>query len=381
MGYVAVTGGQKAIEAADQLNLWYRLKDTEHSLETTDIEKQLRHLVDRVMSESGLYAPNYAALAIKQAEGDLCEAAFLMRAYRSTLERTYESLTIDPGRMRVIRRISSAFKDIPGGQILGPTMDYTHRLLNFSLNHENSAEMMNILREKVPDLKLSQPPVFQKVAKLLREQGLLFPPKSSGTLFDITRDKLSFPAPRSAKLQILARGETGAMTALAYSNMRSHIANHPTIGELRVGYAEVTIAYPLDASESICLGEIMITEVETINAFERDEQGEVKLRLGYGLTFGQNETKAIAMAILEQSLETEGPSPTQDEEFVLLHVDSIEANGFVSHLKLPHYITFQSKLDVLRQTQKIATATADKKRQINAQKEGQNDAGKAETNI
>ncbi|MET1249562.1 carbon-phosphorus lyase complex subunit PhnI [Sporolactobacillus sp. STCC-11] len=354
MGYVAVTGGQKAIEAADRINQWYRIKDAAHSLETIEIEKQLRHLTDRVMSEGGLYAPEYAALAIKQAEGDLCEAAFLMRAYRSTLERNYESEIIDPGQMRVIRRISSAFKDIPGGQMLGPTMDYTHRLLNFALEDEQARVLQDLLKKQIPDFDTNQPLSFPKVAGLLREQGLLFPPKSSGALFDITRDKLTFPAPRSAKLQILARGETGAMTALAYSSMRGHTTNHPTVGELRVGYVEVTIAYPFDSSESLCLGEFMLTEVETINAFERDDQGDVKLRLGYGVTFGQNETKAIAMAILEQGLETKSETPSQDEEFVLLHVDSIEANGFVSHLKLPHYITFQSKLDVLRQTQKLA---------------------------
>ena len=27
------------------------------------------------------------------------------------------------------------------------------------------------------------------------------------------------------------------------------------------------------------------------------------------------------------------------------HIDSVEATGFISHLKLPHYVTFQSKLD------------------------------------
>lgn len=363
MGYVAVTGGQRAIETANLLNQWYRLKDAEHALNIIDIEKQMRHLIDRVISEGGLYAPGYAAIAIKQAEGDPAEASFLMRAYRSTLERSYESLTVDPGSMRVIRRISSTFKDIPGGQILGPTTDYTHRLLNFNLKGEDVTEALRDVRAQLPEWdekSLEAPYTFGKVADLLRDQGLISPPKAGGRLFDITREKLMFPVPRSAKLQILARGETGAMTALAYSNMRSHISTHPTVGELRVGYVELTIAYPLDINETLSIGEIMLTEVETINSFTLNDDGQPRFQLGYGLTFGQNETKAIAMAILEQNLETEGTGPTHDEEFVLLHIDSIEANGFVSHLKLPHYITFQSKLDVLRQAQKLAAKKDDR---------------------
>jgi len=51
------------------------------------IVQQMRLAVDRVMAEGSLYDPTLAALAIKQTEGDLVEAAFLVRAYRSTLPR------------------------------------------------------------------------------------------------------------------------------------------------------------------------------------------------------------------------------------------------------------------------------------------------------
>lgn len=357
MGYVAVTGGQAAIETANSLTQWYRLKDSDRSLKVEDIEHQMRQLINRVMGEGGLYAPEYAAIAVKQAEGDPAEAAFLLRAYRSTLARNYYSETIEPEKMRVIRRISSSFKDIPGGQILGPTYDYTHRLLNFDLRDEDHRDALNQILDRLsidPKHK-SEKLTFQKVTDLLRAQGLVGnPDPQEQEPFDMTRQKLTFPASRSARLQALSRGETGAMTALAYSSLRGYGAVHPTIGELRVGYAEVAIAYPYDEKESLYIGEMMLTEVETINSFTLNDDGAITFRLGYGLVFGQNETKAIAMAILEQSLETKGKSPTQDEEFVLLHIDSVEANGFVSHLKLPHYITFQSKLDVLRQSQKIS---------------------------
>ncbi|OAS84069.1 MULTISPECIES: carbon-phosphorus lyase complex subunit PhnI [Metabacillus] len=353
MGYVAVTGGQRAIEHANDLTTYYRLKDADHVLKTRDIEAQFRLLIDRVMGEGGLYAPEYAALALKQAEGDPAEAAFLLRAYRSTLPRNYYSKTVEPSEMRVIRKISSSFKDIPGGQLLGPTYDYTHRLLNFELHQEEN----EVIKQFISDFELTskidenEEFTFGKVADLLQQEGLIGNPKKEEVEpFDVTRDKLTFPASRSARLQILSRGETGAMTSFAYSSMRGYGVVHPTIGELRVGYTDVYIPYPFgDEDDSIYIGEVMVTEVETINSFSQNEQGNVEFLLGYGLTFGQNEVKAIAMAILERSLETEGTSPTQDEEFVLLHIDSVEAHGFVSHLKLPHYITFQSKLDRIRE--------------------------------
>ena len=62
--------------------------------------------------------------------GDLIEAIFLLRAYRTTLARFGASEPIDTGKMLTVRRVSATFKDLPGGQVLGPTFDYTHRLLD-----------------------------------------------------------------------------------------------------------------------------------------------------------------------------------------------------------------------------------------------------------
>ena len=85
------------------------------------------------MAEGSLYDRELAALAVKQAQGDLIEAAFLLRAYRTTLPRFAHSRPVDTAAMLVRRRISAVFKDLPGGQVLGPTYDYTHRLLDFAL--------------------------------------------------------------------------------------------------------------------------------------------------------------------------------------------------------------------------------------------------------
>ncbi|NHN34168.1 carbon-phosphorus lyase complex subunit PhnI [Paenibacillus agricola] len=385
MAYVAVTGGQEAIAEANSLVNFYRVKDSKQSIDIELIEKQLRLLIDRIMGEGGMYSPEYAAIALKQAEGDPAEAAFLLRAYRSTLPRNHYSLTVEPGDMRVIRRISSSFRDVPGGQILGPTYDYTHRMLNFSLRQESDEAMVAFAKEYMAEVDIVEGSLtLKKVADLLREQGLMAKIANAESReqeqepFDITRQKMTIPSTRAARLQTLARGETGAMTALAYSSMRGYGVVHPTIGELRVGYTAVHIPYPYsqdDEDDTVYIGEMMLTEVETINSFKQDgDSGEVQFLLGYGLCFGQNEVKGISMAILERSLETEGTAPAQDEEFVLTHIDSVESSGFVSHLKLPHYITFQSSLDQIRKVQ----VQTQEKAQIKENEQDADDRGKAE---
>ena len=140
MGYVAVTGGQDAIDASIELLREYR-SGGKLPVDTEILRDRMKLLIDRVMSEAGLYAPDYAALALKQCEGSTEEAVFLLRAYRSTLSRNYTSRTVHGDEMHIRRRISSAFKDIPGGQMLGPTYDYVHRLLNFSLTEEKEEEL------------------------------------------------------------------------------------------------------------------------------------------------------------------------------------------------------------------------------------------------
>jgi len=75
MAYVAVTGGQEAIEESIKLLKYYRT-DGNNELEIEAIKDKMKLLIDRIMSESGLYAPDYAALALKQCEGSLEEAVF-----------------------------------------------------------------------------------------------------------------------------------------------------------------------------------------------------------------------------------------------------------------------------------------------------------------
>jgi alpha-D-ribose 1-methylphosphonate 5-triphosphate synthase subunit PhnI len=358
MGYVAVKGGAAAIENAERFSLFRRAGGSSALLESEQIREQLHFAVDRVMGEGALYAPDLAALAFKQAAGDTFEAAFILRSYRTTLPRLGPSEPIGTEGMRVIRRISAAFKDIPGGQILGPTPDYTLRLLNFELQDEAQApsRTRQLIRQLFRDTQQLDPlpERFPKVVELLRRDGLLVPrghESSDGRdLVDITRQALSFPAGRSAQLQTLARGETGGLLALAYSNMRGYGSVHPVIGELRVGFLPVPFQNPRSGSVE-CIGEILVTEAEVI-ARMAEVEGSALFNLGYGLCFGHNETKAIAMAVLDRAISGGEPeTPSEDQEFVLTHVDGIESMGFCNHYKLPHYVTFQSELDRLRSIQ------------------------------
>ncbi|HBE81018.1 MAG TPA: carbon-phosphorus lyase, partial [Firmicutes bacterium] len=109
MGYVAVKGGTVAVENAEKLAKYFRLKGRSPVLKVEQIRDQLRFMVDRAMSEGSIYAPDLAAIAVKQAEGDPMEAAFILRAYRSTQPRDFYSLVGDTRQMRVIRRISATF--------------------------------------------------------------------------------------------------------------------------------------------------------------------------------------------------------------------------------------------------------------------------------
>ena len=353
MGYVAVKGGEEAIANAEKLLAYQRLKGSSDPLEVRQIQEQLYLAVDRVMSEGSLYAPDLAALAIKQAAGDTLEAAFMLRAYRATQPRVGYSLPSKGEEIRIVRRISAAFKDIPGGQVLGPTSDYTLRLLDFELLRDTSRQRQAFLQALGRDLAGVQPlPLtFPKVIEILRKEGLLVETlgndPQAGKIFDVTRQSLTFPAPRSAALQSMTRGETGGLLLLAYTNMRGYGDIHPAVGELRVGYLPVKIEHP-HTGEPYTIGEVKVTEAEIIARFDAAE-GSPKFTLGYGLCFGHNEVKAIAMAILDRAMQTAEPkAPSENQEFVLSHLDGIESLGFGSHWKLPHYVTFQSDLDRLR---------------------------------
>ncbi|MCG7505960.1 carbon-phosphorus lyase complex subunit PhnI [Mesorhizobium retamae] len=346
--YVAVKGGEAAIDNAHRLLADRRRGDRSVPALTLDqITEQLAIGVDRVMSEGSLYDRRLAALAMKQARGDLIEAIFLVRAYRTTLPRFGHSEPVDTGAMLIERRVSACYKDLPGGQLLGPTFDYTHRLLDEDLEGDPQVET-GLQRGGI------QEPVM-RVADILDQEGLI---EDDGAIDpalepgDINQTPTEFPMSRAMRLQSLSRGDEGFLLALGYSTQRGYARSHPFVGEIRIGEVDVDVFMP-ELGFAVPVGRIQVTECQMVNQFKGSAKAPPQFTRGYGLVFGQSERKAMAMSLCDRALRAEElgedlVAPPQDQEFVLSHCDNVQATGFVEHLKLPHYVDFQAELGLVR---------------------------------
>ena len=356
--YVAVKGGERAIENAHALLAHARRGDPSvPEISLAQISEQLALAVDRVMSEGSLYDRELAALAIKQARGDLIEAIFLVRAFRTTAPRLGASEPIDTAAMEIVRRISATFKDLPGGQVLGPTFDYTHRLLDHDLVAGGAVPEPS----RAPATQETMPRVTDLLAAddLIEQSGAAEPAVPVG---DLTREPLALPAERDLRLQNLARADEGFLLALGYSTQRGYGRTHPFAGEIRFGEVEVEL-FAEELGFAVPLGCIEVTECQMVNQFGGTTSEPPRFTRGYGLAFGQGERKAIAMALVDRALRARElgediKAPAQDEEFVLMHSDNVQATGFVEHLKLPHYVDFQAELGLVRRLREEFAAAA-----------------------
>lgn len=344
--YVSVKGGEQAIGHAHAWLAEQRRGDTAlPELTVEQIEQQMALAVDRVMAEGACADRGLAALALKQARGDGTEAAFLLRAYRTTLPRFGYALPVDTGAMAIQRRISSTYKDLPGGQVLGPTFDYTHRLLDFAMLAE---------AELAPPAEAAQgTEPMPQVTAILAQEGLMAPDAPCNEEPpDLTREPLAFPANRALRLQAMARGDEGFLLALGYSTQRGYGNAHPFVGEIRMGAVAIEIEPP-ELGFAIDIGEMVMTECQMVNQFAGTAEAPPQFTRGYGLVVGQNERKAMAMSLVDRALRApelgeDATAPAQSPEFVLYHCDNVESTGFVEHLKLPHYVDFQSELEKIR---------------------------------
>jgi alpha-D-ribose 1-methylphosphonate 5-triphosphate synthase subunit PhnI len=244
--------------------------------------------------------------------------------------------------MNLISRISSAFKEIEGGQILGPSADYVIKLFT------ELEQAQDTYRER------SAGPIRLPSAldPLRRENKICHLQSREGQPFDVSRSFPLPPYPRSALMQVMARGETGSVLSFAYTSMRGYGDVHPTVGDLRLGFLDICFPHPF-TGKRVQVGEIRATAVETVGSFQRDpKDGRMRLSVGYGFCFGFNETKAIAMSILDLAMHygsysVGGFSVASSPEMIIHHLDGIESMGFTNHFKLPHYVTFQADLHVL----------------------------------
>ncbi len=372
--YVAAKGGEEAIQNSEAL---YGALNGALTLDMVRaIQEGMPYLVDRVMGEGSLYAPELAALALAQTGGDLYEAVLLLRAYRATQPRIAYAHATSADKLFTVRRISAAFKDIPGGQVLGPSLDYSHRLLRLDVLDEERAALNREDAETTSvgtrhASSVSAPSAVQSIpssvtnttdamngvptstypalADWQRAQGLLPPTEpeqiAPADIPDVTTDTVMFPAPRAHRLQALARADTGGVLALGYSIMRGYGLIHPTVNELRLGYSEVELTHPVTGAV-FSVGRVRVSQCEVITP----DAGKQGYMLGFAATMGWNEVKLIAASTLDMDMAANDGDghAAHSEEFVMYHTEPVEASGFCIHFKLPHYVTFASSLDNIR---------------------------------
>ncbi|MER6980140.1 carbon-phosphorus lyase complex subunit PhnI [Streptomyces carpinensis] len=398
MGYSNAKGGEEAILAAEQLVRRGREAGSSPRLTLDQVTERLRLAVDRVMGEASLWSPGLASRAVRQAEGDQFEAMQLLRAHRSTLPRLAYSEPVEVAELRVLRRVSSAFRNPPGSQILGRTLDYVGRLLDLmpeqdheryvaeleaSVGHshghghghshdghthgdhehehrvpENSAtrdlvgELQAVAAESDDD---RNPP---RVMDLMRAMDLLVERRTGEDPepYDVTRQPARPGAPRSAVLSMLARAETGALVHFWYKlRFDPRSAGHEIPGEVRHGWLPLRVNHPLTGNP-VQVAEVRVTDVETYDDLDRPDEDRSRIDVGYGLCFGHNERKAIAMAGLDLAVHRDGNSSEVAQQ-VLITLDGVEANGFLEHLKLPHHVDFRSVIDRKQAIRALQTGT------------------------
>src|SRR5882757_1884741 len=355
MGYSGARGGLDAILAAEDLVRRSRDQSPAPWAPTEQVIARFRLAVDRVMGEAGLYDEGSAAAAFRQAEGDPLEASHLLRAYRSTLPRLAVGEPVDPDELLILRRIVPAFREPGGPQLLGRTTDYTGRLLEKPAGPpgENGQATSNghATNGAHPDngarAANGAPRRPRRFLDLLRELDLAVDHRdgSDPEPFDITRTPARPPAPRSAALAAMARAETGALVALWYRSILGPDGNlhEVTLGEVRHGRLPLRVRHP-HTGNPVTVGEFRVTEAEAIEDLDGVDEDRSRFDVGYGLCFGHNERKAIAMANLDIANRRFGRCGPL-EQLLLLTTDGLDSGGFLEHLKLPHYVTFRSMVE------------------------------------
>ncbi|WP_084499464.1 carbon-phosphorus lyase complex subunit PhnI [Brevibacterium album] len=352
MGYAGVNkGGTSAILAAEEL-----LRQRRASVPPLDPETvaaAFGEILDQIMGEGALWDPELAARAFVQAGGDTAEAVHLLRAHRSTLPRLAFSVPIDPDSVRLLRRVVSAHRSPDGPQLLGETVDYSPRIMSGpgpgdplgaaveQLAGDTAGASTRVHEDRAP----------QRYTSYLAERDLLAAREDPGDPepVDLALTPVSLPAERSALLSAMAIAETGALVNQWYRGVcgpDGHTDESVTLGEVRHGEYDVRVVHPL-TGRPVVVGAIRASECEAIDHLDQRGQDSSKFEAGYGFALGHNERKAIAMASMDSAVHrARGTALGRELEQTVMHtLDGLAANGFLEHLKLPHYVTFRSQVE------------------------------------
>jgi alpha-D-ribose 1-methylphosphonate 5-triphosphate synthase subunit PhnI len=352
MGYTSVRDIRRAVVAAAALAR-KRHHDDGSTSGSRFLVEAVPLLVDQVMAEAGVFEPAVAARSLAQARGDMARAVSLVRAWAATLPRLAPATTA-VAELRVVRRITPAFADPPGGQHLGPSLDYESRLLDLEPEPDDHAEHSNgDLDHREDGAGGVAAPPMSSVGNGASGQRMPRPARALGQLED---DGLVSHLDRAQATDRTrsARAETGALTALAYAGQRGFAARvDPTLVELRAGSLPVRIVHPVTGGP-VEVGRVTAAVAEVVLYRVHDGAADARFSIGFGSTFGLLERRSIAAAMLDANCaradgSAGAPAPSEDQEFLSVVLDGQESSGFVEHLKLPHHVTFASDLDRVRQ--------------------------------
>lgn len=299
-------------------------------------------LEEQICAEAGLWAPTAAQRALDQAHGDPAHAVSILRVWAAA-QPHLDAPTVQPDDVVLTRRLSSAYPQIPGGQWLGYAPDLIARQLNWTADHEQGSPAptppgLQTGPEAVEAPRRGDTP---RVRDLIQNAPMVTP-RDDGPGSDPARTVLVPPHSRPDRMALLARGETGALVSL--SAMILGRRQEAVLVELTVGAAFIRVPHPRNRIP-VAVAQVPITEVEVV--LDAEVEGRPGLALGWGATLGTVERRAIALALLDAAILADGDLAEPlilDAQTVVAATDGPATNGFVEHLRLPHYAGFTAYL-------------------------------------
>lgn len=137
----------------------------------------------------------------------------------------------------------------------------------------------------------------------------------------------------------MAMAETGGLVNLWYRSILGpdgYADESVTLGEVRHARVSVQVVHP-HTGQPITVGNIRFTECETIAHLDERGEDPSTFDVGWGMTLGHNERKAIAMSAMDLAAHRyQGTvAGAELEQLLLFTTDGLASNGFLEHLKLP----------------------------------------------
>lgn len=298
-------------------------------------------LEQQVCAEAGLWETAAARRAIHQSRGDVAHAVSMLRVWAATQPHLH-AVPVEPSDVVITRRLSSAYPRVPGGQWLGLAPELLSRQLNWDDEPAVPSDVGTTPEDAPGEAPADAPTraATRRVRDLI--DATVLPTPADGDGNDPAKTVLTPPFTRADRLALLARGETGALVALAALILGRR--QEAVMVELTVTVAAIRVPHPR-TGEACAVAEVPVTEVEVV--LDADVDGQPGLVTGWGATLGTVERRAVSVALLDAAIQADGDlrEPlTLDEQTVVAATDGPASTGFVEHLRLPHYASFAAYL-------------------------------------